>query len=190
MPDLRNTKRKIRIGLIAMLCLDVAAVALLLSPLIGSTTSRREQMSNLWKDLQQKTRQVEPLRGMDKKVALADDEIHAFYKERLPAEDSEISDQLGKLASQNNVRIMAARYKMGDPDPVGLQPVEIDADCSGDYLQLMRFINSVERNKLFFILDSVSFAGEQNGPGVKLTMKLDTFLKTGSPATSESKAGL
>ncbi len=190
MPDLRNTKRKIRIALITMLCIDVAAVGLLLSPLIGSTTSRRAQMGDLWKELQQKTRQVEPLRGMDKKVALAVDEINAFYKERIPAQDSEISDQLGKLASQNSVRILAARYKMGDPEDVGLQPVEIDADCSGDYLQLMRFINSVERAKVFFILDSVSFAGEQNGPGVKLQMKLNTFLKTDSGSKTATRTGL
>ena len=33
--------------------------------------ARRQQLDSLWKDLQQKTRQVEPLRGMDKKIVLA-----------------------------------------------------------------------------------------------------------------------
>ena len=54
----------------------------------------------------------------------------------------------------------------------------VEAELSGDYLQLVRFVNSVERDKMFFILNSVALGGEQNAP-VKLEMKLETYLKTG-----------
>ncbi len=43
--------------------------------------------------------------------------------------------------------------------------MEIQADFSGDYLQLVRFINSLERDPLFFIIDSVELGGEQGGRG-------------------------
>ncbi|MBV9181136.1 MAG: hypothetical protein JO356_07485, partial [Acidobacteria bacterium] len=54
---------------------------------------------------------------------------------------------------------------------------EVEAELSGDYLQLMRFINALERNRLFFIIDGVELAGEQSG-SVKLQIKLETYLRT------------
>jgi hypothetical protein len=60
-----------------------------------------------------------------------------------------------------------------------LQPLKIEADFSGDYLQLVRFVNSVERAPLFFIIDSVELGGEQAGV-VRLQLKLETYLKTGA----------
>ena len=50
---------------------------------------------------------------------------------------------------------------------------------NGDYLQLVRFINSLERDQMFFLVDSVQLGGEQAGM-VKLQMKLETYLKTGA----------
>jgi Tfp pilus assembly protein PilO len=179
MPDLRETRRKIKIALIAMLGVDLVAIVILVSPLVGSSQSRRAELDQLWQELQSKTRQVEPLRGMDKKVALAQQQINDFYKDRLPAQDSSISDQLGKVAAENGVKIAQVRYKAEDPVDVGLRPVTIEAELSGDYLQLVRFLNALEREKIFFVVDSVTLGSEQSGP-VKLGVKLETYLKTGA----------
>jgi type IV pilus assembly protein PilO len=130
-------------------------------------------------ELQQKTRQVEPLHGMDRKVALAKQQIDQFYKDRLPSQDSAIFGEIGKVASENGVKVLQARSKIEDPEPIGLSPVAVDADLSGNYQQLVRFINALERDKMFFIIDSVTLGGEQNGL-VKLQMKLATYLKTGA----------
>ena len=79
-------------------------------------------------------------------------------------------------AKQNGVRIGQIRSKAKDTDPIGLRPVEIDADFSGDYLQLVRFINALERDPLFFIINSVELGGEQAGV-VRLQLKLETYQK-------------
>ena len=55
--------------------------------------------------------------------------------------------------------------------------MEIEADFSGDYLHLVRFINSLERAPLFFIVNSVELGGEQGGV-VRLQLKLETYLKS------------
>ena len=165
--------------MIAMVAVDVVAAGVLLSPWVGSSTSRRMQLAQLWKELQVKTKQVEPLRGLDKKIVLADSQIKEFYNTRLTSQDSAISEELGKVASQTGVKISGIKYKMNDPEPVGLRPLEIDADLSGGYLQLVRFINSLERDQLFFLIDDVSLGNEQMGQ-VKLQMKMRTFVKTGA----------
>jgi hypothetical protein len=179
MPDMRNTRRKVKIAIGALLVTDVVAAALLFSPWIGSQRSRGDQMQTLWRTLQVKTREVGPLRGLDKKVVVARQQIDDFYKDRLPSEDSAIADSLGKLAAASGVTIGGIKYKIEDPEPVGLRQVLIDADFDGDYLHLVRFINELERSRVFFLVDSVNLGGDKGGV-VKLQMKLETYLKTGA----------
>lgn len=178
MPELKDVRSKVKAALAALLVIDVVAVGLLFSPVVGSANSRKIQMDQLWRELQIKTREVQPLVGLDQKVVTAKQQIDGFYKERLPAQDSAISEGLGKLASANGVHIGQIRYSLKDEDPVGLRPLVIDADLSGNYLQLVRFINALERSELFFIVDSVDLGGEQGGV-VKLQIKIETYLKTG-----------
>jgi hypothetical protein len=79
MADLRETRRKLKIAMITMAGIDIVALIILLSPLVGSGESRKQEMQQLQTELRQKTRQVEPLRGLDKKVVLASQEIDTFY---------------------------------------------------------------------------------------------------------------
>jgi len=176
MPDLRETRRKVKIAIGAMIAADVAAVALMVSPLVGSTASRKQQLNQLWLTLQGKTRQVEPLRGLDTKIPQAKQQIDEFYKERFPVHDSEVAEALGNLAKQCNVKIDGEKFQWGDPDPVvSLRRVEIEASIQGDYQALARFLNGLERDKVFFIVNSVGLA-TQNGP-VVLQIKLETYQK-------------
>jgi type IV pilus assembly protein PilO len=179
MPDLRDTRRKVKIALASLAVADVLAIAIFFSPLIGSETSRRERLAQNWMELQQKTREVEPLRGLDKKIPLARKQIEAFYAQRLPAQDSAISADLGKIAAQSGVKIGIIKYSMKDAETAGARRVEIEAELAGDYLQLVRFINALERNQLFFLVDDLSLGGGQNGI-VNLQLKLETYLKTGA----------
>jgi type IV pilus assembly protein PilO len=176
MPDVRDARKKVKIAIAALLAVDIISGLVLLSPLVGSERSRREQLDQLWRELQQKTRAAEPLRDFDKKIATARRQIDDFYKNRLPAQDSVIYAELGKVAGQNGVHIGQIRSKAKDTESVGLRPVEIEADFSGGYLQLIRFINALERDSIFFIVDSVQLGGEQGGT-VRLQLKLETYQK-------------
>jgi Tfp pilus assembly protein PilO len=179
MADLQSPRRNLKIAIAVMVAVDVIAVGVLLSPLVGSAQSRRSQMSQLAAELKRKTREAEPLRGMDKKVALAKSEIPQFYKDHFAAQDSDIAQELGKLASESGVKIQQAKYKQEDTESSGLiVPVAIEGNFAGDYLQLVRFINSLERSKLFITVDSVDLAGEGGGP-VKLQVSMHSYLRSG-----------
>jgi hypothetical protein len=179
MPDLGSSRRKLKIAIAAMVVADVIAIAVLFSPLVGSADSRRLQLNLLTMDLHKKTREVEPLRGMDKKIVLAKDEIGDFYKERFAATDSDLTNELGKMASQNGVRIQSVRYREEDREGAGIVPVQIEGNFSGDYLQLVRFINTLERSKLFFTVDGVDLAGESAGP-VRLQIAMHSYMRLGA----------
>ena len=179
MPDFSQSRRKLKIAIGAMLVADVVAVAVLFSPLVGSAESRQLQLNMLRVELTKKNREVEPLKGIDKKIVLAKDEIGGFYKERFAAKDSDLQTELGKLAAQNGVRIQQAKYKEEEYETSGIVPVQIEGSFAGDYLQLVRFINTLERSKLFFDVDSVDLAGETTGQ-VRLEITMHSYLRSGA----------
>jgi type IV pilus assembly protein PilO len=86
---------------------------------------------------------------------------------------------LGQLAAANGVSIEQARYKVGEAEVGRLQPVEMEAQLSGNYVSLAKFINALERDEMFFIIDGIALAGEQKGP-IKLQLKFETYLKAGA----------
>ena len=179
MPDLGSPRRKLKIAIGAMLAVDVIAAGILFSPLVGSAESRTQQIYELRAELTRKTREVQPLLGMDKKIVLAKDQISGFYKDRFAARDSDLTNELGKLASENRVQIQAARYRQEEAEISGMTPVAIEGSFSGDYLQLVRFINTLERSKLFFAVDCVDLAGQSAGP-VKLQISMHSYLRSGA----------
>jgi type IV pilus assembly protein PilO len=178
MPDLRDTRRKLKIAVGVMAGISALSIGLLVSPLVGSPAARQQDMNQLRAQLTAKSRQVEPLRGLDKKIPLATEQIDQFYKERFSAHDSEVAAALGDLAKETGVKVQTAKYKFGDPEPVGLRRLEIETSIQGDYQPLAKFLNGLERSKVFFIINGIALA-QQNGP-VQLQMKLETYQKVGS----------
>ncbi|MCU1302981.1 MAG: hypothetical protein JWQ87_3265 [Candidatus Sulfotelmatobacter sp.] len=179
MPDLRQTRKNIKAALGILAAVDVIAVVALISPVVGSTESRRQQLDQLWGELQIKTHQVKPLTNLDKKVVTANRQITDFYKKRFPSQGSQIATQFGKLAAANGVTIEQAKYKVQDEEAGRLRPVEMDAELSGNYVSLAKFINALERDDTFFLISDIALAGEPKGP-IKLQLKLETYLKAGS----------
>jgi len=179
MPDLRRTRKDLKTALAIMAGIDLLAAVVYFSPLVGSAERRRQEMNMLQAELITKTRQVAPLKDLPQKVVLASHQITDFYKKRFPSHESQILTELGKLASANAVTIGQEKYKVKDAEAGGLEPVEIEADFAGSYTSLARFINALERDEMFFIINSINLGGQQQGP-VKLGVKLETYLKAGS----------
>jgi Tfp pilus assembly protein PilO len=179
MPDLRQTRKGIKTALVVMGVVDVLALVIFISPLVGSADSRRQEMNRLQTELNTKTKLVAPLRNLPEKVVLANHQIVDFYKKRFPAQDSQMVTEFGKLAAANGITIEQAKYKVKEVGPGGLQPVEMDADLAGNYIALAKFINGLERDDTFFIINSITLGGEAQGP-VKLNVKLETYLKARS----------
>ncbi|MGB8478272.1 MAG: hypothetical protein WCE63_05460 [Acidobacteriaceae bacterium] len=116
-----------------------------------------------------------PLRGLDKKIEQAKLDQQAFYEKRFPATDSEVLTELGALAVKNNVLLARGQYAHGKPKQ-GLVELRMEASLSGDYAPIVRFINGLERDKLFFLIDGVALNGQQSGV-VSLRMRLTTYLR-------------
>jgi len=179
MPDLRRTRKNLITAIAVMAGVDLLAGLVYFSPLIGSPDSRRQELNRLQVELMTKTRQVAPLKDLPHRVVIANQQIRDFYKERFPSQNSQIATEIGKLSAANGVRIEQGRFKAEDTETEGLQRWDIEYDLAGSYSSLAKFINALERDEMFFIIDSVTLGGEPQG-AVKLGMNLETYSKVTS----------
>jgi type IV pilus assembly protein PilO len=130
-----------------------------------------------------------PLRGLDAKLVESTKDADAFYVRRLPYAYSQVAAELGVLTKQTGVRLSHLQYA---PNPVlsgdgALNEVHMDASIAGDYRPVVQFINAVERDKLFFVINGINLTGQQTGQ-VNLRIRLTTYLR--APKGDEMNADL
>jgi len=179
MPDLRRTRKNLKTALAVMVGVDLLAAIIYFSPLVGSAETRRQEMTTLQTELITKTREVAPLKDLPKKVVVAGHQITDFYKKRFPTQESQILTEFGKVAAANGVKIDQGKYKLKEAEVGGLEPIEMEWNLAGNYSSLAHFINALERDDMFFIIESVTLGGQPQGV-VRLDMKVETYLKAGS----------
>ena len=181
MAGIKETRRRFVLALTVLLSVSVVSAGILISPIGKSSRSSRQRLDALWSELRIKDRAVIPLRGIDKKVLTAKEEVATFYDTRLPSSYATVFDRLGKLAGAAGVQLASGRYQTAPADVAGLQRIDIEANISGNYVNLVKFINSIEREKTFFLIDSISL-GEQQVGVVNLQIQIETYLRSESAA--------
>jgi hypothetical protein len=181
MASIRETRKKLMPVVVALVVLDLACVGYLISPAGRSRQARQRDYQQLRMQLAAKQQEVLPTRGMDQKLKQASHDIDGFYDHRFPAQYSAVSDELGKVAGDTGVHLSGVKYDEKDAPIEGLRKLNIEIALSGDYLQEVKFINGLERDKMFFLINGIAL-GEQQG-NVRLQLKLETYLRTGA-ATS------
>jgi hypothetical protein len=169
-----------------------AGFALLLVVVIGlairfgldwAATNSRSADALAAKGFQLKALDLEtaPLRGLDKRVEDSRAQIKGFYAKRIPPNYSSIDRRIGELALKGPVRLSRVQYSQGKPGSY-LTEISLDAGITGDYPQIMRFLNGLERDQTFFIIRSMQLTGQQGGT-VNLRLQLSTWLR---PADAEA----
>lgn len=122
--------------------------------------------------------QMKRLNGLPEKVQVADQDAQKFYDARVAPNYSTMIGQLDGTAEKDHVRLTRSAYAQAPAIP-GLVEVRVDAGLSGQYTDMMHFINDIERNRshVFFLIDGVTFTGQQGGL-VNLRIRLTTFLRS------------
>ena len=181
MADLSRTRQRIIIAIVAMGVVDVAALVYLAWPLRSGATQPEQVQQQAEQDLRQLSHRTVPLRGIDQKLLHAEKDDAAFIDRRLPSRYSDVVEQLGKLAQENHIRITTVAYKADPSKLPGIQDLEMHAGLAGSYVNVVKFMNSLERDRMFFVIEAIGLTGESAKAGsgeVRLDMKLDTYLRS------------
>jgi len=135
----------------------------------------------------------QPLEGLDEKLAQATKDSDKFYKQRLPFSIAEMAGEMGALEKKQGVKQTRAQYAYSpvmDGTVGALTEARIDASLSGDYRPLVVLINSLERDKMFFLINGLTLTGQQSGT-VGLRLRVTTYLRSpvGTEGSEKSVAG-
>jgi hypothetical protein len=160
------------IGLSVRFGLDWAATS-------GNSANALAAKQVQWKALDYET---SPLRGLDKRVTQSREQMQEFYSKRIPANYSSIAARIGELALKGPVRLSRVQYTQDPPGPE-LTGISMDAGITGEYPQIMRFVNGLERDQTFFVIRALSLTGQQGGL-VNLRLKVSTWMKPADAARS------
>lgn len=180
MADVSRARRKIASGIAVLALIDLGAIIYLALPLRAGAARPTQVQQQADREYQQLSRKTVPLRGIDQKLSEAQKQDAAFMQNRLPSRYSDVLEELGKLANANHINITAVAYKDDPAKLSGIDTLEMHAGLAGSYVDLVRFINAIERDKMFFIIDSIGFTGENQGGEVRLDLKLETYLRNQS----------
>jgi hypothetical protein len=126
--------------------------------------------------------QTAPLRGLDQRVEDSRKQVEAFYSIRIPDNYSSIATRIGDLALEGPVRLTRVQYSQGPPG-ANLTKISMDAGISGGYPQIMRFVNALERDRTFFVIEGMQLTGQQGGL-VNLRLQVSTWLRPADAAAS------
>jgi len=167
----------------AVLLAGVIALAARFAMDWAATSSRTwDALANKQVQLKALELQTAPLRGLDKRIDEAREQIKDFYAKRIPASYSLIASQIGELEVTSGVRLTRLQYAQ-KPPANNLSEITLDAGVTGDYSQIMQFINSLEREKTFFVIRGMGLTGQQGGM-VNLRLQLSTWLRPADAAAS------
>lgn len=105
-------------------------------------------------------------------------DLKKLYSEDVPARWSQISQRMEKLIKESGVNWTAIHYPADNGDKMvipGIEQVKIETTVTGDYAKVAGFINALEQDKTFFIIDRISLSSQEGGI-VSLVITVDTFL--------------
>jgi type IV pilus assembly protein PilO len=179
MADLSRARNRILTSIIALGVIDAAALIYLALPYRSGAAQPAVVQRRAEEEYRQLKPKAVPLQGIDQKLAQAQKDDAAFIQNRLSSRYSDVVEELGKLARANHISITSVAYKATPGKLDGLEALEMHAGLAGQYVDLVKFINSVERDKMFFIIDTVNLTG-QKAAEVRLDVKLDTYLRSGA----------
>src|SRR5689334_603464 len=181
MADLSRVRKRIISCIVALGVIDVAALVYLALPLRAGVAQPEQVQQQAEEEYRRLSHTNVPLRGIDQKLAQAQKDDTTFIERRLPSRYSDVVAELGKLASANQINIASVAYTNSPGDLPGMLNLEMHAGLAGQYVNLVKFLNAVERDKMFFIIDSIGLTGQggktgQSGGLVHLDVKVNTFL--------------
>jgi Tfp pilus assembly protein PilO len=186
MRNLVTIRKRFTVALVVMGVVNVILLAYLLWPgsSASSRTAKEQELQQRYKALQ---REVAPLLGLDKKLPQTRDNINALYQEKVPSHYSQISQEVERLVRETGVATQGVHYspqraEKGElPD---VQRIGIETTIAGDYAKVARFVNALEQDKFFFVINQISLSSvsQQEGGQVTLQIKFETFVKEAGQA--------
>jgi Tfp pilus assembly protein PilO len=106
-----------------------------------------------------------------------------FDASLLPANtaDSTVTAELDQLARKSGLRIQNLNFRYKALSGRNLTQLDLDTTVDGDYINIVKFMNNLQRSHNFYVVESLNLQaqGQGIGPGtMRIGLKMKTYLRT------------
>ena len=164
-----------------LLLANVIAALVLFKPWGGSAEDLASEQAALMNRLLSQKRALASRKDVLSKVQKARKEGDKFldqYILDLRTAYSTVIGELDQAATSSSVKIKDSQFSIDEiegSDTLGMMTVS--ANYEGDYNNLTRFLNQVDRSPRFFIIESIQAAPQATSGIINITMRLNIFVR-------------
>jgi Tfp pilus assembly protein PilO len=178
-------RRKGFLWLLVVLLVNGAVFAGVTHRLANKQERLAFELERLRTELGEKQEELRTLSGFEALAASNAEAVRRFWsdvvQERAPGL-TEAWDEIDRLASETNVVRGRTGYERDLLD-VGLEQIKATMPVEGDYFDLVRFINRLERSERFFLVEQITISQrETDAARIQLDCIIAFFLKAGTRA--------
>jgi Tfp pilus assembly protein PilO len=181
--NLKDPRFAMRAIIGVLLVANLAAAVVAFKPFGGSADDLRREQDALRAQLTRTQQQLKASRELAGKVERAraeGDQFLANYFTELEATAAMILTELDTASKQAGIKMGAAQFDRGEI--VGsetLQMLSTKVGFEGNYANLTKFVNLLDKSPKFMIIEDLQAAApqQQGGQALNVTLKIDTFVK-------------
>lgn len=109
-------------------------------------------------------------------------DFNRFEKSFLPASTgySAVTGELGDLAKKAGLRMQGVSFHQAEIKGRPLLEIQMDAQVSGDYLGVVKFLNGLQRSRDVYVVDSLALATEAQGNSneIRVNLRMRTYFRS------------
>lgn len=174
-------RQKAFVRLFVLLVVNAVVFAAVTHRLANKQERLGADQERLSGELAQKSAELEALTLAQTRVAENANAVSAFWtdtvKPRVPGL-TEAWEEIDRLANESNVKKGRIGYDRDLLD-VGLEQIKASMPVEGNYFDLVRFINRLERSERFFLVEEVQLSQrESTDETIRLDCSISFYLKS------------
>jgi type IV pilus assembly protein PilO len=181
--DFALQKRLILGGVLLLVVADIA-LAVYSWKLASSPHTPQKEFALQSKNLKLLRGDIERAQGIQKDMPNIQKDCDGFEQSLFPANTgySSVTADLGSISKKAGLRIDDLSFKQKEIPNRNLTEVAMDATVSGDYKNIIQFLNGLQRSQNLYEVDNLSLASEAQGQGpagaIRVSMHLKTYFRT------------
>jgi hypothetical protein len=175
-----NASALLRLGVGLLVAANLVAGYFVLRPIGGSPDELRQQALEMRLQIRQQQNALDRMRLLSGKVEIGRGEGDKFMsKYFLPRRTaySVILSELNRIMNDAKVTPKEAAYAWVPVEGSDtLQMMQITANFESSYVNLVRFVNMVDKADRLLVIEGLNATPQQGGAKLNVMMKLDTFV--------------
>jgi type IV pilus assembly protein PilO len=183
--DFKLQKQAILAGAIVLVFADVVLAAYSLR-LSSAPRSPLQELNLQLKQLEILKADIKRAQDIREKMPTIKKDCDRFENSLFPAATgySSITSELGDIAKKAGLQIETLGLKQKEIPEHGVTEIALDATVTGDYKNVVLFLNGVQRSPNLYVVDGLGLGSENTNQGptgaVKVALHMKTYFRTAS----------